>query len=183
MELSKTNFSFTQVILPCISMILHLSCAKSNIMKAIVICLLCSLSLVQLSAQEKHKDSLATEITTLEKLKFEISSRVDRLSEQLTNEFSVLQTLKAKIESIDAIIAEQKADLARIERKNERTAREKKLLEDGKKVKAERDKQAKAFAGLESKFNKSLAVLDESIGLRNELDEKIQQLKAQYATL
>ena len=152
-------------------------------MKAIILCLLCSFSVIHLSAQEKQKDSVAGEISTLEKLKSEISSRVDKLSEQLTNEFSVLQSIKTKLESIDATMAEYKADLARIEGKKDLNAREKKLLDDVRRIKAERDKQVKAFAGMESRFNKSLAILDEAVGLRNELEEKIQQLKTQYTTL
>jgi len=151
-------------------------------MKGIVLCILSTLFILPLSAQEKERDSLANEIGTLEKQKSEIASRVDKLSEQLTNEFSVLQTIKAKIESIDATAEQYKADLARINAKKEKTAREKKLLEEAKRIKAERDKQAKIFAGLESRFNKSLVVLDEAVGLRNELDEKIQQLKSQYGT-
>ena len=151
-------------------------------MKGIVLCILSTLFILPLSAQEKERDSLASEIGTLEKQKSEIASRVDKLSEQLTNEFSVLQTIKAKIESIDATAGQYKADLARIHAKKERTTREKKLFEEAKRIKAERDKQVKTFAGLESRFNKSLVVLDEAVGLRNELEEKIQQLRAQYGT-
>jgi len=151
-------------------------------MKGIVLCILSTLFILPLSAQEKERDSLASEIGTLEKQKSEIASRVDKLSEQLTNEFSVLQTVKAKIESIDAAAEQYKADIARIHAKKGKTVREKKLLEEAKRIKAERDKQAKIFAGLESRFNKSLVVLDEAVGLRNELDEKIQQLKSQYGT-
>ena len=151
-------------------------------MKGIVLCILSTLFILPLSAQEKDRDSLASEIGTLERQKSEIASRVDKLSEQLTNEFSVLQAIKAKIESIDATAEQYKTDLSRIQAKKEKTAREKKLLEEAKRIKAERDKHVKIFAGLESKFNKSLVVLDEAVGLRNELDEKIQQLKSQYGT-
>ncbi len=152
-------------------------------MKGIVLCMLSTLFILPLSAQEKDRDSLASEISTLEKQKSQISSRVDQLSEQLTNEFSLLQSVKAKIESIDATTAEYKTDVARIQAKKELTVREKKIIEDVKRIKVKRDKHVKEFSGLDSKFNKKLAVLDETLGQRNELDEKIQQLKAQYATL
>jgi chromosome segregation ATPase len=152
-------------------------------MKGILLCIFSTFIFVNISAQDKQKDSLASEIVSLEKLKSEITSRVDVLSNQLTELFSVQQSIKNRIQEIDEEMVHGKSELERLRTKKELTVSEKRRLEAIKKAKSDRNKLAKSIAEHDVQFNKQLALLDETVGMRNELDEKIQQLKAQYGTL
>ena len=149
-------------------------------MKPVLLFLASILFIFSSSAQGPQRDSINSEITALEKLKSEISAKVDLLSDQLTQQFSLQQGVKAKIEQLEVDLRQHRDEYKRLQAKNQLTSQEKKSFDTFRKMQGEKDKLAKSFFESEERYNKKLVSLDQALGLRNELEEKIQQLKSQH---
>jgi chromosome segregation ATPase len=146
-------------------------------MKPVLLFLIFSCIFIPIVAQEK--DSITPDITSLEKQKAEISTKVDELSEQLTQQFSLQQELRTKIQLLEEDLAQNRNERTRLQNKKELTTQEKKSVDNWKKIQQDKERLIKSFAEAEKRFNNHLVLLDKALGLRNELEERIRQLKEQ----
>jgi len=148
-------------------------------MKPVFLLLISFLFFESLAAQANRKDSITAEIESLQKLRIELSRKADAAREHLNEKFTLSQAMKERIEQINITLKKDKSEFASLQKKDELTSQEKKWLSTYKSTQKEKEKYSKSLLEMEESFNRQLGILDEVIGLQNEIDKKISQLKSQ----
>jgi hypothetical protein len=146
-------------------------------MKPVLLILISFLFLESLAAQANKHDSITAEIESLQKLRTELSRKADVAREQLNEKFTLSQAMKERIEQINITLKKDKSEFASLQKKDELTSQEKKWLSAYKNTQKEKEKYSKSLLEMEESFNMQLGILDEVIGLQNEIEKRISELK------
>ena len=121
-------------------------------MKPVFLSLFSLLFILPLSAQDKQGDSIAAEITSLELKKAELSSKTEKLRQQMNEKFTLQQSIRNKIEELELQLKDDRMEMQRLQKKTELTSMEKKRL----KMWTDNQKELKKYLEFSYEYAKTL---------------------------
>jgi chromosome segregation ATPase len=146
-------------------------------MKPVFLSLFSLLFILPLSAQDKQTDSIAAEITSLEMKKAELSSRAEKLRQQMNEKFTLQQSIRNKIEELELQLSGDKMEMERLQKKTELTGMEKKRLKTWTDNQKELKKWTKSLGEMDTRSDKSLELLTNVGRMQTEIDDRLKELK------
>ena len=127
--------------------------------------------------QKSNPDSSASEIKSLLIMSTQLEARVDSLSTQLVELYSIREGLKTKIENLEKELEKAKAERTTLQQKQDVTPDERNKLNNWQKVEDKKNRFVQSAAELEQNYNDHMAVLDQTIAEKDQLDDRIKQLQ------
>jgi predicted RNase H-like nuclease (RuvC/YqgF family) len=146
-------------------------------MKPVFLSLFSLLFILHLSAQDKQSDSIAAEITSLEMKKAELSSKAEKLRQQMNEKFTIQQSIRNKIEELELQLKDDRTEMERLEKKTELTSMEKKRLKTWTDNQKELKKCTKSLGEMDAHSDKSLELLTNVGRMQTEIDDRLKELK------
>ena len=111
-------------------------------------------------------------------MRHQLEARVDSLSTQLVELYSIREGLKTKIENLEKELEKAKFERMTLQQKQDVTPDERNRLNNWQKAEDKKNRFVQSAAELEQNYNDHMAVLDQAIALREQLDERIKKLGA-----
>ena len=111
-------------------------------------------------------------------MRHQLEARVDSLSTQLVELYSIREGLKTKIENLEKELEKAKFERMTLQQKQDVTPDERNRLNNWQKAEDKKNRFVQSAAELEQNYNDQMAVLDQAIALREQLDERIKKLGA-----
>jgi len=128
--------------------------------------------------QKSNPDSVTNDIKSLQVMRHQLEARVDSLSTQLVELYSIREGLKTKIENLEKELEKAKFERTTLQQKQDITPDERNRLNNWQKAEDKKNRFVQSAAELEQNYNDQMAVLDHAIALREQLDERIKKLGA-----
>lgn len=134
------------------------------------------ISVINSFSQKANPDSIGIEIKSLQAMKSQLDARVDSLSTQLVELYSIREGLKTKIENIEKELEKAKPERMKLQQKQDISPDERNKLNSWQKAEDKKNRFAESAAELEQNYNDHMSILDQAIAFRDELDERIKKL-------